>query len=186
MSETTARPNGVESPLHSWYALGVLTLVYTLNFLDRVLVYILFPPIKAEMKFTDFQLALLGTTSFVIFYTLLGIPFGRMADRVKRKWLIAGGLAVWSLFSGLTGFAGSFWTLFACRVMVGVGEATLGPAALSLLSDYFPPRIGRANDALGATATPSMMRYALLLCPVASALAALLLWRGSRALERQR
>jgi MFS family permease len=128
-------------PAHSWYALGVLTLVYVLNFLDRVLVYILFPPIKAEMKFTDLQLALLGTTSFVIFYTLLGIPFGRMADRVKRKWLIAAGLAVWSVFSGLTGFAGSFWTLFLCRVMVGVGEATLGPAALSLLSDYFPPRM---------------------------------------------
>src|SRR3954453_9069156 len=133
---------GVERiPAPSWYALGVLTLVYALNFLDRVLVYILFPPIKAEMKFTDFQLALLGTTSFVIFYTMLGIPFCRMADRLKRKWLIAAGLAVWSLFSGLTGFANSFWTLFFCRVMVGVGEASLGPAALSLLSDYFPPRM---------------------------------------------
>jgi MFS family permease len=142
MPEATARPEGVESiPAHSWYALGVLTVVYTLNFLDRVLVYMLFQPIKAEMQFTDFQLALLGPGAFVIFYTLLGIPFGRMADRVKRKWLIASGLAVWSLFSGLTGFAGSFWTLFACRVMVGVGEATLGPAALSLLSDYFPPRM---------------------------------------------
>src|SRR5215210_9395280 len=108
-------------PAHSWYALGVLTVVYVLNFLDRVLVYILFPPIKAELRLSDLQLALLGTTSFVIFYTLLGIPFGRMADRVKRKWLIAAGLAVWSLFSGLTGFAGGFWSLFACRVMVGVG-----------------------------------------------------------------
>src|SRR2546423_13488029 len=93
------------------------------------------------MKFSDLQLALLGTTSFVIFYTLLGIPFGRLADRTVRKNLIAGGLAVWSLFSGLTGFAHSFWTLFACRVMVGVGEATLGPAALSLLSDFFLPRL---------------------------------------------
>jgi hypothetical protein len=58
-------------PAHSWYALGVLTVVYVLNFLDRVLVYILFPPIKAELRLTDLQLALLGTTSFVIFYTLL-------------------------------------------------------------------------------------------------------------------
>src|SRR3954465_1567795 len=142
MSTTSLKPSDAgRIPAHSWYALGVLTSVYVLNFLDRVLVYILFPPIKAELKLTDLQLALLGTTSFVIFYTLLGIPFGRMADRVKRKWLIASGLAVWSLFSGLTGFAGSFWTLFLCRVMVGVGEATLGPAALSLLSDYFPPRM---------------------------------------------
>src|SRR5919112_1390925 len=124
----------------AWYALGVLTLVYVLNFRDRTLIYILFAPIKAEMKFSDLQLALLGTTSFVIFYTLLGVPFGRLADRAVRKNMIAAGLAVWSLFSGLTGFADSFWAIFFCRVMVGVGEATLGPAALSLLSDYFPPR----------------------------------------------
>jgi MFS family permease len=128
-------------PGAAWYALGVLTLVYVLNFLDRTLIYILFAPIKAEMKFSDVQLALLGTTSFVIFYTLLGVPFGRLADRTVRKNMIAAGLAVWSLFSGLTGFAEGFWALFFCRVMVGVGEATLGPAALSLLSDHFPPRM---------------------------------------------
>ena len=124
---------------YAWYALGLLTLVYVLNFLDRTLIYILFTPIKKEMAFSDLQLALLGTTSFVIFYTALGIPFGRLSDRVVRKNMIAGGLAVWSLFSGLTGFAKGFWTMFFCRLMVGVGEATLGPAALSLLSDYFPP-----------------------------------------------
>ena len=135
-------------PAYSWYALALLTIVYILNFLDRTLIYILFTPIKAEMRLTDTQLALLGTTSFVIFYTLLGIPFGRMADRVSRKKLIAGGLAVWSLFSGLTGFATDFWTIFFCRVMVGVGEATLGPAALSLLSDYFPPRVRATVQAI--------------------------------------
>ncbi|HEY0386687.1 MAG TPA: MFS transporter [Pyrinomonadaceae bacterium] len=135
-------------PAHSWYALGLLTIVYALNFLDRTLIYILFTPIKREMALTDLQLALLGTTSFVIFYTLLGIPFGRMADRWPRKWMIAGGLAVWSLFSGLTGFANSFSTLFLCRVMVGVGEATLGPAGLSLLSDYFPPRMRATVQAI--------------------------------------
>ena len=128
-------------PRYSWYALAVLTAVYVLNFLDRTLIYILFTPIKKEMAFSDLQLALLGTTSFVIFYTLLGIPFGRLADRVSRTKLIAIGLAVWSLFSGLTGFAHGFWAIFLCRVMVGVGEATLGPAALSLLSDFFPPRM---------------------------------------------
>jgi MFS family permease len=126
---------------YSWYALGLLTIVSVLNYLDRTLIYILFAPIKKEMSFSDFELALLGTTSFVIFFTALGVPFGRLADRGSRKNMIAGGLAVWSLFSGLTGFATGFWSLFFCRVMVGVGEATLGPAALSLLSDYFPPRM---------------------------------------------
>ena len=124
---------------YAWYALALLTLVYVLNFLDRVIILYLFPLIKTEYKFTDLQLSLLGTTAFVIFYTALGIPFGRYADRGSRVKLIAVGLAIWSLFSGLTGFAWDFWSLFFCRLMVGVGEATLGPAAISLLADYFPP-----------------------------------------------
>jgi len=128
-----------KTPAYSWYALALLMVIYVLNFLDRTIIYILFPLIKKEMAFSDTQLALLGTTSFVIFYTVLGIPFGRIADRGSRTRLIAIGVVIWSLFSGFTAFANDFWTLFGCRVMVGVGEATLGPAAISLLSDYFPP-----------------------------------------------
>ena len=135
---------------YAWYTLGLLAIVNLLNYLDRSLIYILFTPIKAEMAFSDFELGLLGTTSFVIFFTALGVPFGRLADRSSRKNMIAVGLAVWSLFSGLTGFATGFWTLFLCRVMVGVGEATLGPAALSLLSDYFPPRMRATVQAIYA------------------------------------
>ncbi len=131
--------NAERTPAYSWYALALLMLIYVLNFLDRTIIFILFPLIKKEMAFSDTQLALLGTTSFVIFYTVLGIPFGRLADRGSRTKIIAVGVVVWSLFSGLTAFANDFWTLFACRVMVGVGEATLGPAAISLLSDFFPP-----------------------------------------------
>jgi len=131
--------NEQKATAYAWYALGLLMFVYVLNFLDRTIIYILFTPIKKEMSFSDTELALLGTTSFVIFYTLLGIPFGRLADKGSRTKIIAIGVAVWSLFSGLTAYADGFWTLFACRVMVGVGEATLGPAAISLLSDYFPP-----------------------------------------------
>jgi MFS family permease len=126
---------------YSWYALGLLTLVYVFNYLDRTIIYILLPLIKKEMSFTDLELAMLGSMSFVIFFTVLGIPFGRLADRVVRKNMIAAGLVTWSLFSGLTGYATGFWSLLFCRMMVGVGEATLGPAALSLLSDYFPPRV---------------------------------------------
>ena len=133
---------------YSWYALSLLTLVYVFNYLDRTLIYILLPLIKREMAFTDLQLAMLGSMSFVIFFTVLGIPFGRLADRAVRKNMIAVGLAVWSLFSGLTGFANGFWSILICRVMVGVGEATLGPAALSLLSDYFPPRVRATVQAI--------------------------------------
>jgi MFS family permease len=141
-------------PPYSWYALSLLTAVYVLNFLDRSLIYILFTPIKKEMALTDLQLALLGTLSFVIFYTLLGVPFGRIADRSSRTRMIAIGLAIWSLFSGLTGFATGFWSLFACRLMVGVGEATLGPAALSLLSDFFPSRMRATAQSIYAWGIP--------------------------------
>lgn len=133
----SSRPTSTSSR-YAWYVLGLFCAVYVMNFLDRTLMFILFPPIKRELVFTDVQLALLGSTSFAIFYTALGIPFGRLADRSVRKNMIAAGLAVWSVFSGLTGFAQDFWTMFGCRVMVGIGEATLGPAALSMLSDYFP------------------------------------------------
>ena len=133
---------------YSWYALGLLTLVYVFNYLDRTIIYILLPLIKKEMAFSDLQLALLGSMSFVIFFTVLGIPFGRLADRAVRKNMIAVGLTVWSVFSGLTGFANGFWSILICRVMVGVGEATLGPAALSLLSDYFPPRVRATVQAI--------------------------------------
>src|SRR4026207_1800205 len=133
---------------YSWYALSLLTLVYVFNYLDRTIIYLPRPLSKKEMAFTDLQLAMLGSMSFVIFFTVLGIPFGRLADRVVRKTMIAAGLAVWSLFSGLTGFANGFWSLLFCRVMVGVGEATLGPAALSLLSDSAPPRVRATVQAI--------------------------------------
>jgi MFS family permease len=165
MSTPTLNPAAERIPAHAWYALGVLTFVYVLNFLDRVLMYSLFPLIKREFAFSDLQLGLLGATAFTIFYTLLGIPFGRMADRVSRKRLIAAGLAVWSLFSGLTGFAWNFETMFLCRLMVGVGEATLGPAALSLLSDYFPVRMRATVQAVYSSAIAVGGGLAFLLGP---------------------
>lgn len=165
MSTPTLKQAAERIPAHSWYALGVLTFVYVLNFLDRVLMYSLFPLIKREYQFSDLQLGLLGATAFTIFYTLLGIPFGRLADRVSRKGLIAGGLAVWSLFSGLTGFAWNFETMFLCRLMVGVGEATLGPAALSLLSDYFPVRMRATVQAVYSSAIAVGGGLAFLLGP---------------------
>lgn len=148
MDTTTLVEEQSSVRFYSWYALSLLTLVYVFNYLDRTLIYILLPLIKREMAFTDLQLAMLGSMSFVIFFTVLGIPFGRLADRAVRKNMIAVGLTVWSLFSGLTGFANGFWSILICRVMVGVGEATLGPAALSLLSDYFPPRVRATVQAI--------------------------------------
>lgn len=162
-TSTAAPADDVPVRASAWFALGVLLLVYVLNFLDRTLIFVLFAPIKKEMAFTDLQLALLGSTSFVLFYTTLGIPFGRLADRVSRRKMIAAGLFVWSLFSGLTGFATDFWSIFACRVMVGVGEATLGPAAMSLLSDLFPARRRATVQSLFSAGIPLGAAAAFLL-----------------------
>lgn len=142
------------APPSAWGALALLSTVYSLNYLDRTLIYILFKPIKAEMAFSDLQLALLGSTSFVLFYTILGVPFGRVADRVSRPVMIAVGLSIWSLFSGLSGYMDSFLGIFLCRVMVGVGEATLGPAALSLLAEIFPARQRATAGALYSAGIP--------------------------------
>ena len=76
--------NPVKTSGYAWYALGLLTFVYVLNFLDRTIIFLLFTPIKKEFGLSDFQLALLGSTAFVIFYTALGIPFGRLADKIGR------------------------------------------------------------------------------------------------------
>ena len=138
----------------AWITLAVLFVVYTLNFLDRSLVYILFKPIRAEMALSELQLALLGSTAFVLFYTVLGLPFGRLADRTRRTALIAAGLAVWSIASSCTGLATSFAGLLLCRVMVGVGEASLGPAAYSLLADWFPPSRRATAAALFSAGIP--------------------------------
>src|ERR1044071_17270 len=98
-----------------------------LNYLDRTLIYILFAPIKQEMAFSDFQLGLLGTTSFVIFFTILGVPFGRLADRSSRKNQVGRGLWGLDLVPGLAGFPNRFLSFVLCPGEGRVGEATLGP-----------------------------------------------------------
>ncbi len=139
MTATPSTPTAV-SGRYAWYVLGLLFFVYVLNFLDRILIVSLFTSLKNEFSFSTFQVTLLGSTAFVLFYTVLGLPFGLLADRVHRVRMIVIGLALWSIASGCSGFATNFAQLFACRLLVGVGEATLGPAALSILSDYFLPR----------------------------------------------
>ena len=122
------------------YVLVVLVIVYTFNFIDRQIVGILAVPIKAELHLTDSQLGLMGGLAFALFYTLLGIPIARMADRVSRTSIMTVALALWSLMTAVCGLTHSFVQLFMARVGVGVGEAGGVAPAYSLICDYFPAK----------------------------------------------
>jgi MFS family permease len=126
----------------------VLTLAYTCSFIDRQILTMLIDPIRRDLHVTDTQVALLGSLAFTVFYTLLGVPIARLADRANRRNIMAAGVALWSLMTAACGLARGFWPLFGARVGVGVGEAALSPAAFSVLSDLFPARrLGRAISA---------------------------------------
>lgn len=122
------------------YVLFILVVVYTFNFIDRVIVGILAQPIKLDLGLTDTQLGWMGGPAFALFYTFLGIPIARLADRTSRTWIMTGALALWSGFTALCGQAQSFWQLLAARAGVGVGEAGGVAPAYALVSDYFPPQ----------------------------------------------
>lgn len=132
--------NGYRGPAggaYAWYALGVLFLVYVLNFVDRNILSILADGIKASLGVNDAQIGFLYGTAFAIFYSIFGIPLGRLADGWYRARLIALGLSLWSAMTALSGLAGSYGELALARVGVGIGEASASPAAYSLLGDYF-------------------------------------------------
>jgi MFS family permease len=107
--------------------------------IDRQVLGLVLEPIRRDLGLTDTQVSFLVGSAFALFYVTLGVPLGRLADRANRRNLIFAGIFLWSLMTSACGLANTFWQLFAARVGVGVGEAALSPAALSMISDYFPP-----------------------------------------------
>jgi MFS family permease len=130
--------SGVGSGIYRYYVLGLLTVIYAFNFLDRQIITILAPSLQAELGLSDAQLGLLFGTAFALFYALFGIPLAKLADGWSRVKTITWGLGFWSGMTALSGFASNFTQLAAARVGVGIGEASASPAAYSLLQDYFP------------------------------------------------
>ena len=131
---------GAEMPSsrYAWYVVLVLTGMYMFSFVDRQILSLLIPSIKKDYGVSDTQIGLLVGLAFALFYTLMGLPLGRMVDTYKRRNVIAVSVAFWSFFTALCAATRSFLTLFLTRIGVGVGEAGLGPAAYSLISDLFP------------------------------------------------
>lgn len=124
--------------LYRWYVLAILVLVYTTNIADRFVLSILIEPIRAEFGVSDTALGLLGGFAFAVFYTLMGLPIARFADRGNRRNIIALAVAVYSVMTALCGAAQGFFQLLLARIGVGVGEAGSSPPSHSLVADLFP------------------------------------------------
>lgn len=120
------------------FALGLFLVAYVLSFVDRQILGLMVDPIRRDLGLSDIQIGLLQGVAFALLYATLGVPFGMSVDRWSRRNLIVGGVITWSIATALCGLAGSFATLFAARILVGVGEATLSPAVHSYLSDAYP------------------------------------------------
>jgi MFS family permease len=133
-----ASPVRVISDGYRQYAMWMLLIVYILNFVDRTVVNILAEPIKNELGLLDWQIGAMSGLAFALFYTILGLPIARLADKGNRPRIIGVALAVWSGFTVLCGFAQNFTHLVLARIGVGIGEAGCTPPAHSLITDYVP------------------------------------------------
>ncbi len=122
----------------AWFMVALLTIAYVVSFVDRYILGLLIDPIKADLGLSDLQIGLVLGPAFAIFYATMGLPLGYLADRGRRTWIVAAGIAVWSAATALSGLARNFMQLFIARMAVGVGEATLSPCAMSMIADSYP------------------------------------------------
>ena len=129
------------------YALGILVVVYTFNFIDRQILSILLESIKTDLGLSDTSLGFLTGFAFALFYATLGIPIAKYADKGNRRNLIALSLGIWSFMTALSGLAQNFFHLLFARIGVGIGEAGCSPPAHSMIADYFPAN--KRSTALG-------------------------------------
>ena len=132
---TTSRSFSATS---GWITVAFLTIAYLFSFIDRWILGLLIEPIKADLGLTDTQIGLLLGPAFAIFYATMGLPLGWLADRRNRVRIVAVGIGLWSLATAASGLAKSFIHLFIARMSIGIGEATLSPCAMSIISDSFP------------------------------------------------
>lgn len=141
-------------PAVGWYATVMLALLYWLSVLDRFIISLLVDPIRKDLGLTDVQFGMLHGLAFIGSFTLFGLVFGALADRVNRRKLIYIGVTIWSIATAACGLAHNFWHLLLARVGVGVGEASLNPSATSMIADLFPRAkltTAMAVYAIGAT-----------------------------------
>ncbi|MET0657906.1 MAG: MFS transporter [Steroidobacteraceae bacterium] len=174
----------------AWYVVVVLCIGLFLSFTDRFIINLVVDPIRGDLTLTDVQISLLQGAGFALIYAVAGLPFGRLADSVNRRNLITGGVLLWSAATIACGLAVDFWSFFAARVAVGLGEAALIPAASSMIIDCFSARrrgIALGIFSLGAVlgAGVALLIGGLLLDLIAAGRFAGLPWIGAQAPWRQ-
>jgi MFS family permease len=133
--------------IYAWYVVIILMLAYTVSFIDRQILSLLVGPIRSDLQISDTQMSLLQGLSFAVFYTLMGLPIGRLVDQRSRRGIITLGVFFWSVMTAACGFAKDYLQLFLARMGVGVGEAALSPSAYSIIADIIPPK--RLSLAIG-------------------------------------
>lgn len=152
-----AQPDAQPVPIsrgYFQYAMVILLITFVLNFVDRQIVNILAEPIKNELGLMDWQIGLMSGLAFALFYSALGLPIARLAERRSRPAIISISLVAWSAFTALCGLAQNFVQLILARIGVGVGEAGCTPAAHSLIADYAPREKLASAMAFYAMGTP--------------------------------
>ena len=142
-----ADESGYPSRPYAWAVVAILIATAVLSYTDRQVLSLLVDPIRGELGISDAQVSLLLGSAFALVYGIAGIPLGFLADRTSRRNLIFLGVLVWSVGTLACGLSHTFGQLFSARILVGLGEAVLSPAAISLISDYFPP--SRRGTAVG-------------------------------------
>lgn len=139
MPEPTQSSTPYPSNQRAWTMVILLTIAYVFSYIDRSILSLLIEPIKADMDLSDEQIGLILGPAFGFLYVFAALPLGWMVDQTKRTWIVGAGISIWSLATAASGLVSSFWHLFTARMMVGLGEATLSPSAISMIGDSFPP-----------------------------------------------
>ncbi|WP_162528470.1 MFS transporter [Novosphingobium sp. BW1] len=146
-------------PLLAWITVATLFLAQVISTIDRGMLALVVDPVRADLGISEMQIALLQGFAFSIFYVTVGLPLGAVADRVNRRKLLIAGIVVWSLATIAGGLAEGFGAMFASRLFIGVGEAVLGPCAVTMIGDIFPPE--RRGRPMALYVFGSMIAYGL-------------------------
>lgn len=127
------------SNFRAWFALAVFFMAAVLSYTDRLILNLLVEPIRHDLNITDLQISFLQGAAFAVIYAIVGLPLGRFADRYNRRNIVLAGILLWSVATAACAFSASFGSFVVARIFVGIGEAALAPAVMSMIPDLFGP-----------------------------------------------